>query len=103
MAGAAADSRDGNKPQHILIRREQFMVAKCANPSCGASFQYLRGGKLFLVDLSRAARRANQEGGDSGKRTAEYFWLCDRCCSQMTVLVDESGQVAVARAGCINR
>jgi hypothetical protein len=51
--------------------RERNMVTKCANPSCGASFQYLRGGKLFLVDLPR--RPVESEGGTQPPRTAEYF------------------------------
>jgi hypothetical protein len=69
------------------------MVTKCANPSCGASFQYLRGGKLFLVELPRLS---SQPGGNG--RTAEYFWLCDQCCSELTVTVDAMGQAAVAKA-----
>ncbi len=69
------------------------MVTKCANPSCSASFQYLRGGKLFLVDLPRIPSLKGRK-----ERTAEYFWLCDRCCSELTVTVDASGQAAVAKA-----
>ncbi len=69
------------------------MVAKCANPSCGASFQYLRGGKLFLVDLPRFSSQTVGTG-----RTAEYFWLCDQFCSELTVTVDARGQAAVAKA-----
>ena len=80
------------------------MVAKCANPSCGASFQYLRGGKLFLVDLPRFSSQPGweKEGRHRG-RTAEYFWLCDRCCSELTVTVDGSGQAAVAKARAAGR
>ena len=74
------------------------MVAKCANPSCGASFQYLRGGKLFLVDLPRFSSPIAGEG-----RRAEYFWLCHRCCSELTVTVDGSGQVAIAKARASGR
>lgn len=69
------------------------MVTKCANPSCNASFQYLRGGKLFLVDLPRVPSLTGRK-----ERTAEYFWLCDQCCSELTVTVDASGQAAVAKA-----
>lgn len=77
------------------------MVSKCANPSCGASFQYLRGGKLFLVDLPRLiAATEGENGGARLGRTAEYFWLCDGCCGELTVIVDEHGQAAVAKAAC---
>lgn len=74
------------------------MVTKCANPSCGASFRYLRGGKLFLVDLPH---RSSPLQGDG--RRAEYFWLCARCCSELTVIVDNSGQPAVAKAHASGR
>lgn len=78
---------------------ELSMVTKCANPSCGASFQYLRGGKLFLLDLPRPSPQAQQGGGNGhAGRIAEYFWLCDRCCLDLTVIVDGSGQAAVAKA-----
>lgn len=74
-------------------KRDVVMVTKCANPSCSASFHYLRGGKLFLVDLPRFSSSTGRNG-----RTAEYFWLCDQCCSELTVTVDATGQAAVAKA-----
>ncbi len=75
------------------------MVTKCANPSCNASFQYLRGGKLFLLDLPHLSARTEQGRTNTGRqRIAEYFWLCDQCSSQLTVIVDDNGQAAVATA-----
>ncbi len=75
------------------------MVAKCANPSCDASFQYLRGGKLFLLDLPRMSATTEEDGSSTNHhRTAEYFWLCNECSSQLTVIVDRNGQAAVAKA-----
>jgi hypothetical protein len=79
-------------------KRDVVMVTKCANPSCSASFQYLRGGKLFLLDLPRLSSQPGRNG-----RTAEYFWLCDRCCSELTVTVDASGQAAIAKARAAGR
>jgi hypothetical protein len=78
------------------------MVRNCANPSCNASFHYLRGGKLFLVDLPQGP--ASEDVAMRPHRTSEYFWLCDQCCRHMTVMVDEKGEIAVvtirsARAG----
>jgi hypothetical protein len=74
------------------------MVTKCANPSCNASFQYLRGGKLFRVDLPHAsAATANGHAALRPHRTSEYFWLCDECCSQLTLMVDEKGEIGVAK------
>ncbi|HET9792134.1 MAG TPA: hypothetical protein VFR08_12585 [Candidatus Angelobacter sp.] len=75
------------------------MVSKCANPSCGALFRSLRSGKLFLVDLPRySSKPGGENGGTFPGRTAEYFWLCDQCCAELTVVVDGSGQAAVAKA-----
>jgi hypothetical protein len=56
------------------------MVAKCLNPHCEAQFQYLRGGKLFLVN-SRDYRVRK----DNRHCRAEYFWLCDSCAQSMTL------------------
>lgn len=67
------------------------MIAKCANPDCNVAFRYLRGGKLFLLDIPRGA-------GCEGihRRRLEYFWLCDRCSATMKVVVKESGEAAIA-------
>jgi hypothetical protein len=74
------------------------MVTKCANPSCGASFRYLRGGKLFLLDLHRSSSGAERGNAAVKKRAVEYFWLCDRCSSELTVTVDGDGRAAIAKA-----
>lgn len=57
------------------------MVTKCLNPLCEAPFQYLRSGKLFLVNSRdyRGGRIAARHRGD------EYFWLCDSCAARMTL------------------
>lgn len=66
------------------------MLAKCANPSCSTPFRYLEAGKLFrLEDDPREAR---------GGHKPEYFWLCNHCSENMTLLLDEScGVRLVAR------
>jgi len=65
----------------VSLERNCGMVTKCLNPPCGAPFQYLRSGKLFLVN-SRDSR-----GGriDVRHRGTEYFWLCDSCAAKMTL------------------
>ncbi len=71
------------------------MVAKCANPACGASFHYLRGGRLFFLD-QRGARPALRPAAAPHKNPAvEFFWLCEQCSPQMTVIVDQNGQAGV--------
>jgi hypothetical protein len=71
------------------------MVAKCANPDCHVGFRYLRGGKLFLLDIPRSARREAPKATAS-QRPLEYFWLCDQCSGTMQVVVTESGHVAIS-------
>ncbi|HXZ82025.1 MAG TPA: hypothetical protein VEG30_19000 [Terriglobales bacterium] len=80
------------------------MLSKCANPSCHTVFRYLREGKLFEFETSSlptlresSILRAKRSG------RVEFFWLCGRCMSQMTIVVDrERGVVTVplgARSG----
>ncbi len=78
------------------------MVTKCANPSCSAPFQYLRGGKLFLVDPARFPSSTERGSTTVRKRAVEYVWLCDRCSSELTVTVDSTGQAGIARARASN-
>lgn len=65
------------------------MIAKCANPNCNVAFRYLRGGKLFLFDISHDSPR-------EGTHRREYYWLCDQCSAAMKVVVNESGEVVIA-------
>jgi hypothetical protein len=61
------------------------MVAKCSNPSCSASFRSLKEGRLFRLESDPAFR--------SSKSKVEYFWLCHRCASTMTLRLTEDGTV----------
>lgn len=65
------------------------MIAKCANPDCNVAFRYLRGGKLFLLDIPHDSPR-------EGTHRREYFWLCDQCSATMKVVINESGEAAIA-------
>ena len=78
------------------------MVTKCANPSCGAPFQYFRSGKLFLIELPRVSSGAGHGNARGTNKRIEYFWLCDRCSSELTVTVDSTGQAGIARARASN-
>lgn len=69
------------------------MLAKCANTSCTTPFHYLREGKLFQMETGLGGP---QPAGD--KKPAhriEYFWLCNRCATEMT-LAYERGKGVVA-------
>jgi hypothetical protein len=62
------------------------MLGKCTNPSCSASFRYLRDGRLFRLERDPTL-------WSSKSNRVEYFWLCHRCSSEMTVRLREDGTV----------
>jgi hypothetical protein len=62
------------------------MLGKCSNPSCAASFRYLRDGRLFRLE-------ADPKLGASKPSRVEYFWLCDRCSSNMSLQISSRGNV----------
>jgi len=77
-----------------------MMLGKCANPSCDVPFRYLRGGKLFLVDLTASNEEINVEGFDRHRlHHSTYFWLCDACSSKMSVAIDREGTAVIQPIG----
>ena len=62
------------------------MVAKCSKLSCSSSFLYLEDGRLFRLESDPAPR-------SSQSHPVEYFWLCRRCASMMTLRLTEDGKV----------
>jgi hypothetical protein len=62
------------------------MLVKCTNPSCSASFRYLRDGRLFRLERDPTP-------WSSKSNRVEYFWLCHRCSSEMTLRLREDGTV----------
>ena len=73
-----------------------FMLSKCANPSCTASFLYFHQGKLFRMNVEKSEpdEAALTRGGKRVRRM-EFFWLCDGCSSRMTLEYDQRGGVLV--------
>lgn len=62
------------------------MLVKCTNPSCFASFRYLRDGRLFRLERDPTL-------WSSKSNRVEYFWLCHRCSPEMTLRLIEDGTV----------
>lgn len=62
------------------------MLANCANPTCSASFRLLVKGRLFRLE-------ADPVLGSSKSSRMEYFWLCHRCSSTLTLRLREDGTV----------
>jgi len=71
------------------------MVAKCANPDCGAPFRYWGQGRLFRLDLSEHPKRMKQTGGNRALRShnVEHFWLCGNCAPRLTLALDQNGEI----------
>jgi len=69
------------------------MLAKCVNPLCTSSFHYLHDGRLFQMETGLGGPHAL--GDKKPAHRIEYFWLCNRCSSEMT-LAFEPGKGVVA-------
>jgi hypothetical protein len=62
------------------------MLTECSNPSCVAPFRYLKDGRLFRLESDPTL-------WSSKSNRVEYFWLCHRCSSEMTLRLKEDGTV----------
>ena len=63
-----------------------MMMNYSSNPSCSASFRHLQDGKLFRIETDPVLRTRNP-------KRLEYFWLCDRCSSTMTLRLEDNETV----------
>jgi hypothetical protein len=59
------------------------MVSKCANPTCSEVFRYLHQGKIFQLTPTPEVEAV---GGGFLPSLYERFWLCDKCCREMTLV-----------------
>jgi hypothetical protein len=77
------------------------MVSKCANPDCVATFRYFHVGKLFRIETSAGLERRHSMGQDDAVldrprlRRVEFYWLCDKCASKMTLVFDRDAGMSV--------
>jgi hypothetical protein len=62
------------------------MVSKCSNPGCSTSFRYLHEGKLFRMAVTANADSGADPGTKKSSRRIEFFWLCEECAPQMTLI-----------------
>jgi hypothetical protein len=65
------------------------MLSKCANPACSTSFRYMREGKLFEID-TRNETQFSVAGEKKPARRVEFFWLCGKCATNLTVIHDHT-------------
>jgi len=59
------------------------MVSKCANPACSEKFLYLHQGKIFQLTPTPEVEAV---GGGFPPSLYERFWLCDKCCKEITLV-----------------
>ena len=59
------------------------MVSKCANPACSERFLYLHQGKIFQLTPTPEVEAVGRGFPPS---LYERFWLCDKCCKEMTLV-----------------
>lgn len=74
------------------------MLSKCANPKCGAPFQYLHDGRLFEVqvtpkDLVVSTAQTGEQAPKKRPGKVERFWLCSACSATMTLAVNRANEV----------
>jgi len=65
------------------------MVQKCANPTCNATFQRLRHGRLFVMEIPVDSPTTDKKPAPS----LQYFWLCQSCCRTMTLAMNQPGGI----------
>jgi hypothetical protein len=79
------------------------MLSKCANPECSTPFLHLRDGKLFRWDARAVAIHLHHSGADASTKKpnhpVEFFWLCGKCASRMTLVFKEGIGVATRPLG----
>ena len=75
------------------------MVNTCANPACAAPFLYWRGGRLFRFDVKATSEPCldvqDQICQLKPIRSSVFFWLCENCCSSLTLRFDLHAGLAV--------
>jgi len=62
------------------------MLSKCANPACSARFRYFHEGKLFRVEGRRGDSADSGAVWERRLQRIEFFWLCEACATEMTVM-----------------
>ena len=63
-------------------KQEAAMLAKCANPVCGAHFLYLNQGRIYNVPVY-----GTNEKSCLWPQRVEHFWLCSACCATLTLVL----------------
>lgn len=72
------------------------MLAKCANPSCSSEFHSLFDGRLFILPSTANGAGYSSRVNFCGLiQNAQYAWLCNSCCRDLTVVLDSENKIKV--------
>jgi hypothetical protein len=75
------------------------VLSKCANPACGAKFQYLYLGQLFAIKYRnvKPIEPPISQLPETHDRL-RYFWLCSTCLQSLTIQPSGLGGIRIAAA-----
>jgi len=76
------------------------MLSCCANPACSAPLRYLQEGRLFQFEVRSTSLSDLERPGPAARRSqashqVSHFWLCGRCCTNLTLTFDQVRGVMV--------
>lgn len=75
------------------------MISYCANPDCSMPFHYLRGGRLYRFEVRRPSEPCqdvpNAICSVKPASATIFFWLCEACCSKLTLRFAPEGGVTL--------
>jgi hypothetical protein len=70
------------------------MITHCANPGCAAPLHYDFDGRLFQFEV-RSHDGGSPVSSRKFARRVAHFWLCGRCCSNLSLDFDLTRGVQV--------
>ena len=75
------------------------MISHCANPDCSLPFHYLRGGRLYRFEVRHPSESCqdvpNAVCSVKPSSATIFFWLCETCCSKLTLKFAPEGGVTL--------
>jgi hypothetical protein len=72
------------------------VISRCANPACSTRFRYLHEGRIFQFEVrSIPVAGVDARTTKSPPRGTEYFWLCDSCALNMTLVLEPDAEIAL--------
>ena len=78
------------------------MLARCVNPTCYVPLQAFCEGRLFQFEVvSISISAADDNFDEKPERQTAHFWLCGRCASEMTLVLEPRRGLTLVPMGSI--